>query len=33
MTERMRWALPLLVVAAGFVGIWLGATLFASLSG
>jgi hypothetical protein len=31
-TERLGRALPLLIVAAGLVGIWLGATLFSSLS-
>jgi len=31
-TERLWRALPLLVVAAGLVGIWLGATIFASIN-
>jgi hypothetical protein len=31
-TERLGRALPLLIVGAGLVGIWLGATLFASIS-
>jgi hypothetical protein len=31
-TERLGRALPLLIVGAGLVGIWLGATLFSSLS-
>jgi hypothetical protein len=31
-TERLNGLLPLLVVAAGLVGIWLGATIFASIS-
>jgi hypothetical protein len=31
-TERLGRALPLLIVAAGLVGIWLGATLFSSIS-
>ena len=32
MTERLGRALPLLIVAAGLIGIWLGATIFASIS-
>lgn len=32
MTERLGRALPLLMVAAGLVGIWLGATIFAAIS-
>jgi hypothetical protein len=32
MTERLDRLLPLLVIAAGLVGIWLGATIFASIS-
>jgi hypothetical protein len=31
-TGRLWRALPLLIVAAGLVGIWLGATIFASIS-
>jgi hypothetical protein len=31
-TERLGRALPLLIVAAGLVGIWPGATLFAAIS-
>ena len=32
MTERLGRALPLLIVGAGLVGIWLGATVFSSIS-
>ena len=32
MTGRMGRALPLLIVAAGLIGIWLGATIFASIT-
>ena len=32
MTERLNRALPFLIVAAGLLGIWLGATIFASIS-
>ena len=32
MTDRLGRLLPLLVVAAGLVGIWLGATIFAAIS-
>jgi hypothetical protein len=31
-TERLNRALPLLIVGAGLLGIWLGATIFASIS-
>jgi hypothetical protein len=31
-TERLGRALPLLIVGAGLVGIWLGATVFAAIS-
>jgi hypothetical protein len=31
-TERLNRALPLLIVGAGLLGIWLGATLFAAIS-
>jgi hypothetical protein len=31
-TETMRRVLPLLVVIAGLVGVWLGASIFASIS-
>jgi hypothetical protein len=31
-TERLGRALPLLIVGAGLVGIWLGATVFSSIS-
>ena len=30
--ERLRRALPLLIVGAALVGIWLGATIFAAIS-
>lgn len=32
MTERLNRALPLLVIGAVLVGIWLGATIFAAIS-
>ena len=32
MSDRFGRALPLLVIAAGLVGIWLGATFFAAVS-
>ena len=32
MTETPRRFLPLLVVIAGLVGVWLGASIFASIS-
>jgi hypothetical protein len=32
MTERLNRLFPLLVIAAGLVGIWLGATIFAAIS-
>jgi hypothetical protein len=32
MTERLNRLLPLLIIAAGLVGIWLGASIFASIS-
>ena len=32
MTERLGRALPLLIVGAGLVGIWLGATIYSSIS-
>lgn len=32
MTERLNRALPLLIIGAGLIGIWLGATIFASIS-
>ena len=32
MTERLNRALPILIVGAGLLGIWLGATIFASIS-
>jgi hypothetical protein len=32
MTERLSRALPLLVVGAGLLGIWLGVTIFSSIS-
>jgi len=31
-TERLNRALPLLIIGAGLIGIWLGATIFASIS-
>jgi hypothetical protein len=31
-TERLNRALPLLIVGAGLLGIWLGATLFSAIS-
>jgi hypothetical protein len=31
-TERLNRALPLLIVGAGPLGIWLGATIFSSIS-
>jgi hypothetical protein len=31
-TERLNRALPLLIIGAGLLGIWLGATIFASIS-
>jgi hypothetical protein len=32
MNDRLQRALPLLIVGAALVGIWLGATLFAAVS-
>ena len=32
MTGRLWRALPLLIVAAGLIGIWLGAMIFAAIS-
>jgi len=32
MTDRLGRALPLLIIGAGLVGIWLGATIFSSIS-
>jgi hypothetical protein len=32
MTERLVRALPLLVVGAGLLGIWLGVAIFSSIS-
>jgi len=32
MTERLDRLLPLLIIGAGLIGIWLGATIFASIS-
>jgi hypothetical protein len=32
MTERLDRLLPLLIIVAGLIGIWLGATIFASIS-
>ena len=32
MTERLTRALPLLVIGAALVGIWLGATIFHAIS-
>ena len=32
MSERLGRALPLLVIAAGLVGVWLGAAIFAAIS-
>ena len=32
MTERLNHALPILIVGAGLLGIWLGATIFSSIS-
>jgi hypothetical protein len=31
-SDRLGRALPLLIVGAGLVGIWLGATIFASIT-
>jgi hypothetical protein len=31
-TERLNRALPLLIVGAGLLGIWLGATIFTAMS-
>ena len=32
MTDRLDRLLPLLIIGAGLIGIWLGATIFASIS-
>jgi hypothetical protein len=31
-TDGRAWILPLLIVVAALIGIWLGSTIFASLS-